>query len=74
MLRSVLSPQYKKDTVVLVHVQRRATKLVRGLEHRPYEERLKELGYWNGLPREVVESTTVEVFKERLGIVLSNMV
>ncbi|KAK4819139.1 hypothetical protein QYF61_025606 [Mycteria americana] len=116
------APHYKRDIEVMERVQRRATKLVKGLEQKSYEERLRDLGlfslekrrlrgdlialynclrgggrevgsvssprldirkfffterlikHWTRLPREVVESPSLEVFKGRLDEVLRDMV
>uniref|UniRef100_A0A8C3PLH2 Solute carrier family 45 member 4 n=1 Tax=Calidris pygmaea TaxID=425635 RepID=A0A8C3PLH2_9CHAR len=43
----VWSPQYKKDMDLMERVQRRATRMIRGMEHLCSEDRLRELGLFS---------------------------
>ncbi|GAB0205156.1 hypothetical protein GRJ2_002981200 [Grus japonensis] len=40
-------PQYRRDMELLERVQRRAMKLIGGMEHLSYEDRLRELGLFS---------------------------
>ena len=43
----IWGPQHREDMDLLERVQRRATEMIRGMEHLSFEEKLRELGLFS---------------------------
>ena len=58
----IWTPLYKKDSIMLENVQRRATRLVKALSGLTYQERLLELGL-QSLEYRRLRADVIEVYK-----------
>ena len=63
----IWNPHFNKDVKLIEGVQRRATKLVQGMEHLSYDSRLKELGLMR-LSSRRIRSDLIETFKITSGM------